>query len=361
MIYRRLGRTNLMVSTIGMGGGVFNLNKDPTLTVEEVNKVISYAVENGVNIIDTGKEYDEKFLSRALEGLKNKLKIATKSEAKDTKSMTKDVDDSLKKLGVGCIDIYQMHMVSSIEDLVHRIKNGVLEALDRAKREGKINFIGIFSHRIEVLIEAVKTNKFDVVTAVYNAGHTRAENLLKHVKRYDVGVIAAATLGNGVLVLPKYGDESYTSGAENMTAEKALKFVLSNKDISTALVGSRNLIHIKENVEIGKKDWNLSELERERIKNNIIEFLGKNFCRGCRYCEPCEAHGGSFPISDILKLKILYEKYGLKYFATNQYLVKKKVYNMPKCVECGKCEPKCPYGVPIVKELKEAREILGGK
>jgi predicted aldo/keto reductase-like oxidoreductase len=360
MILRKLEGTELKVSVLGLGGGVFNPHKDPNLTLKEAKEVISYAVKNGVNLIDTSKEYDEKFLSEAMGKNKQKLCIISKSEARNEESMLKDLEDSLQKLGKKYIEIYQLHMVNSVEDLDERIKNGVIKALQKAKRNGKIGYIGIFSHRIEVLQKAISTGYFDVFTCIYNAGHRLAENLFKIAKRKKVGIIAAAPFANGILVQPKVKDEVPNPGAEKMSAENALKFVLSNENISSTLVGSRNLSHAAENIEIAKKEWRLSKSERNEVCKNIQKFLGEKFCRGCRYCEPCEIFGGNLPISDILKLKLIYEKYGFKKFARWLFNLKVKSQNIPKCIDCGKCNTKCPYGIEISKELKEAFEILGG-
>ncbi len=359
MKYRELGKTGMKVSVIGLGGGVFNVNKDPTLTVKEARNVVSHAVENGINIIDTSKEYDEEFLSNVIDDLEDELKIITKSEARSRKKMKNDMKDSFDKMGKDFVDIYQLHMVNSIKDLNNRIDAGVLDVLKDAKRDGTIGHIGIFSHKIDVLKEAIKTDEFDVVTTLYNAAHTKSDELNSLGESFDVGLIAAAPLANGILVLPKYGRKSDVKGdVSQMNVESALKFVLSNKNFSTALVGSRNMPHIKENVKMGDINFDISQGERAEIERKVLEFLGEDFCRGCRYCEPCDVHGDKLPISDILKLKILYERYGLKNFAKNQYLMKKKVHGIPECTKCMKCEIKCPYNVPIVDELDDAIRLF---
>jgi predicted aldo/keto reductase-like oxidoreductase len=357
MEYRKLGK-NLRVSLLGMGGGVFNPHKDPNLRVEEAREVISYAVRHGVNLIDTGKEYDEEFLAKAMGRFSQRLHIITKSEARDENAMIHDIEDSLKKLGH--VDVYQMHMVASLDDLQERVENGVLRALQQAKERGRIRLIGIFSHRVEVLKRAVKLGRFDMITGLYNAGHTLAENLFKFAKRRGVDVVAAAPFANGILVLPKIEGEEPNPAAKVMTAENALKFVLSNKHISSVLTGSRRLEHVKENIEIAQKGWTLSDRERKRIIELIESFLGKNFCRGCRYCEPCRVFGGNLPISDILKLKMVYEKYGFTHFARWLFSLKVKCQGIKPCTGCGECEAECPYGVPISHELKEAFRLLGG-
>ena len=354
MKYRRLGRTNLKVSVIGLGGGALNPNKDPNLTLDEAKEVISYAVKNGVNFIDTGKEYGEKFISKAMGKEKDKLCISTKSEAKTKKEMLDDIKDSLKKLEVEKIDIYQMHMVESIEDLDKRIKQGVLDALKKAKSEGLIRFIGIFSHKIEVLIKAVKTGYFDVVLVLYNVGHRKAEELFDYTREHDVGVIVAAPFGGGVLIDPKF-NETANPKAKYMTSENALKFILSNKNVSTVIPGSRTLKEAKENIAAGNKDLNLSIEERGKIYERIKKFLGEDFCRGCRYCEPCDIYK-PLAISEILKSEILYKKYGYKIRPKIEYSELKVKGN--KCVKCGKCLPKCPYNLPISERILKTHKTL---
>jgi len=349
MNYRKLGRTNLKVSVIGLGGGALNPNKDPSLTLDEAKEVISYAVKNGVNFIDTGKEYDEEFISKAIG--KEKLHIATKSEAKTKKEMDEDIKDSLEKFGVESIDIYQMHMVESIKDLDKRIKNGVLDSLKEAKSKGLIKYIGIFSHKIEVLIKAVKTGYFDVVLVLYNVGHRKAEELFDYTKKYDVGVIVAAPFGGGILVDQRI-EEISNPKAKDMVAENALSFILFNENISTTIPGSRTLKEVKENIDVGNKNLNLSTRGvYEKVKN----FLGEDFCRGCRYCEPCDVCK-SLPISEILKLKILYEKYDYRIRPKIEYLELKVKGDV--CTQCGKCLSRCPYNIPISKLLLEAHKTL---
>ncbi|MEM5855511.1 MAG: aldo/keto reductase, partial [Candidatus Aenigmatarchaeota archaeon] len=164
MIYRKLGRTDLDVSLISLGGGVFNRNKDP---LEKTSEAINFAVENGINLIDIGKEYDEEFIGKAMGNNKKKIHIVARSEAKDGENLLNDIKDSINKLGVKPIPIYE----------VWKCNENILEALKKAKRMGLIKCAGIFNHRIDVVEKAIKTGEFEVTTILYNLVHRMAEKI----------------------------------------------------------------------------------------------------------------------------------------------------------------------------------------
>lgn len=351
MIYGKLGRTNLKVSAIGLGAGIFNPNKDRSITLEKASEAIKLATKNGINFIDMGKEYDEEFISKAMEGVREKVHVITRSESRNAKEMENDIKDSIKKLKVNP-DVYEI-MVNSAEDLRSRMKEGVIDALKEAKSKEKIRFIGIFSHKIEVLKEAIKTNEFDVVMTLYNAVHRKAEEIFPLKKKYNFGFIAAAPFATGILVNPKYDENVSVPGSEYMTVENALKFVLSSPHVDATVIGMKNLVHIQENIRIGTVEWKLTKKERDEIVKKVENFLGKNFCRMCRYCEGCQK-GLSVP--DILKLLIIASRYGYIKFAKWQYLLQTKRAN--DCDMCMECQKKCPYKLPIIRLLKSLHQVL---
>jgi predicted aldo/keto reductase-like oxidoreductase len=344
--YRKLGRTKLKVSLLGIGGGAFfGKNK----TAEQAKEVIKFGFENGINFIETAEDYDEKKIAPALEDIREKVIVASKSFSSNKKDMKKSIKNSLEKLHTDRLEIYMMHTVDSIESFNFRIKNGVLDALKEAKSEGIINWIGITSHRIPTLIEAIKTNEFDVVEAPYCIGATETEKLFEYTKEYDVGVIAMRPLGGGILI-----DRNNPKVAEFMNVKNALAYVLSNKNVSSALVGMSSVDHVKENVE-AIEFVNISESKRKKIEERVKNFLGPNFCRGCLACMPCDLHGWKFPIDQLLRMEIFYSKYNLK-DVREEY--KRMEVKIDACNKCGKCQLNCPYKVPIIKKLEKLNKIL---
>ena len=355
MKYRRLGRTNLKVSIIGQGGGVFT---DPRCSHEDVKKILRHAVSKGVNIVDTAENYDETKIGYALNNEKKKVHIFTKSCASQKREMEKAIKQSLVKFKRNKIDIYGMHNVSTNKELECRLK-GALPALKEARSKGLIDFIGISGHRIEVLIRAIKTNEFDVILVPYNLGHTLAEKLFPLAKEYDVGITIMKPLGGGFLVNPRIHGEKPYEGAEELTAENALKFIISNKQISSIFVGMREIDQVDEDTKIGDTDPNIPEVERKRLSERVRAFLGDDYCRSCKYCQPCEVNGWDLDIDQILRWEGFYIKYGYKEFTKKEYARLK--LKADACIGCGKCIPKCPYNIQIAKRLKRAHRILSGK
>jgi len=353
MIYRRLSRTNFKISVISLGGGPYRSNDLP---LKSIKATVQFAIKGGVNFIETAQDYDETKIGYSLEGLKRKnVYIATKSTTHDKSVMKQHILQSLKKLNIDYIDVYQLHSVNSKEELEFRIKHGALTAIKESQKERLINFIGISGHHIPTMIQAVKTDEFDMIQVPYNMGHVEAEKLLDVAEKYNVGVLAKKVLGGGFLVNPKIPGETHKSGSENMTVENAINFVLSDKRVSSALIGMRDKKQVEECIRAGNSNRALSYDEKQKITTFVNKFLGDDYCRTCKYCSPCSVHGWKFDIDGILRFEGFYSKYGYKSF--------KRAYQQLElkgdaCTGCRKCESKCPYGIKISERLRKAHELL---
>jgi predicted aldo/keto reductase-like oxidoreductase len=112
--------------------------------------------------------------------------------------------------------------------------------------------------------------------------------------------------------------------------------------------------HIEENLNVLNKKLNLTKREREKISKTMEEFLGKEFCRMCRYCEGCLPN---VSIADVLKLLTIAKNYGYTNFAKWQYsFFKDKMSNSD--IDLKRCEKICPYKLPIAKLLNELRKMV---
>ncbi|MEM5829498.1 MAG: aldo/keto reductase [Candidatus Aenigmatarchaeota archaeon] len=345
MIYRKLGKTGLKVSVLGIGGGAFfgsDKKKD------QVGKIIEYGFRNGITLIETAEDYGEEKIASFIEKIREKIILASKSFSSNKKDMEKSIKNSLRKLATNYIDIYMMHTVDSIESLNFRINNGVLSALKIAKSKGMIKYIGITSHNIPTLIEAVKTNEFDVIEVPYCIGASETEELFDYTKKYGIGVIAMRPLGGGILV-----DRS--KKIHFMNVKNALGYVLSNKNVASALVGVSSEAHLEENLK-AINSVNLSNFPRKVVEKKTKEFLGSNFCRGCLACMPCKVHGWSLPIDQLMRMEIFYFKYKILSVETDYKNLNLKASD---CTKCKECEKKCPYNVPIIKKMEKLERVFG--
>ncbi|TDT63738.1 aldo/keto reductase [Fonticella tunisiensis] len=335
MIYRELGKTGLKVSAVGFGGIPIQ-----RVAAEEAVKVIHRAEELGINFIDTARGYSvsEEYIGHALKGRRDKWIIATKSMERTREGMLKDIDISLKNLQTDYIDLYQIHNVKEMETYNQVVsKGGALKALVEAKKLGKIRHIGITAHSLDTLKVAIESGLFETVMYPYNIIERQAEGLFKRAKELNMGTIAMKPMAGGAL------NNGYL----------AVKFILQNENISVVIPGMATIKEVEENASPAE---NLTELtqEEERLCQKIASEMGETFCRRCGYCAPCP-QGIDIPFSFILKA--YYDNYDLKGWSMERYKGLKA--HASNCKECGICEGRCPYNLPIRSMLKEVRNTFG--
>lgn len=349
MLYRTLGRTGLKFSSIGIGAGAFNLAKDSSLDLDGARACVEACVNGGMNFIDIGKDYDEDVIFKVMDGFEGKLHKVCRSYAEDYKAMSNDIAESSKKLA-SKVDVYGMN-VNSMEELRSKLGNGVLESLQDAKRDGMIGFTCIFSHKVEVLDEAVKAGKFDVVMSVYNAVNRRCERMFALKEKHGFGFLAVSPFATGILVDPKYDENVRMPGSEFMNVSNALRFVLSSAGVDAVVVGMKTLQHATENIAAAASGFNATDAERVEISRKMEKFLGNDFCRMCRYCEGCQ----DFSIPDMLKLLTSSDRYGYVNFSKWKFAGAKKLIADK---DFSACENACPYKIPVGAKLLEMIDRL---
>jgi predicted aldo/keto reductase-like oxidoreductase len=173
-------------------------------------------------------------------------------------------------------------------------------------------------------------------------------------------------VGGGRLGAPTEQIQKLLPGKVVSSAEIALRFVFSNPNVACAISGMSTLEQIEENVRIASNTEPLTADERERMLVMLEENkrLKELYCTGCNYCMPCP---NDVNIPENFKYMNYHRIYGLTEYAKRYY--KKlgeegwwvKGQKAEKCIECGECEPKCPQKIPIIKQLKETAEVLGGE
>ncbi len=335
MEYRRLGKTDLKVSVIGFGG--IPVQRIDTTSAE---RVVERAVELGINFFDTARAYtdSEEKLGVALKAHRDQVIIATKSMARDKKSMAEDIDKSLRTMGVDYIDLYQMHNVKDKGTLEQVLGvNGALAALIEAKEKGRIRHIGVTGHIKGILLEILKTGEIETVQFPFNPVETDgAKDVIDLAGKMDAGIIVMKPLAGGALT----------------NAKLSLQYILEHP-VSVAIPGMDSLEQVEENAAVGNDLKPLTDQEREEL-DQIVGKLGTSFCRRCEYCLPCQQ---GIDIPSVFLFDGYYTRYDLKDWAIGRYQALK--VKADACVECGECEERCPYNLPIRAMLKEAARRLG--
>lgn len=333
---RNFGKTDMKIKRVGFGGIPIQ-----RITQEDTNKVIDELVNQGVNFIDTARGYtvSEEYIGSAIEGRRDKFYIATKSMSRNYEDMKKDIEISLKNLKTDYIDLYQIHNLK--EDEYNSIfdDNKAYRALLEAQKEGKIKYIGITSHSLETIKRAVEDEKFATIQFPYNIVEDQADEVFKMAHEKGIGTITMKPLAGGAI----------DDGA------LAIKYILSKDYIDVAIPGMNTVEQVIENVSV-VNDVSLNEDDNKKIEK-IRQELSGNFCRRCEYCMPCP---NNVNIPQNFLLEGYYTRYNLKEWALERYegLGNAKA---SECIECGTCESKCPYNLPIINMLKNACEKLENK
>ena len=334
MEYRILGKTGLKVSRMGFGG--IPIQK---IDAEGTKVLMQQLAAAGVNYIDTARGYtvSEEFLGYALEGIRDKFILATKSMARTREEMARDIDISLNNLRTDYIELYQVHNPSMEQLAQVTAPGGALEALMEAKAAGKIGHIGITAHSPVVFEKALELEWVETVMFPYNIVETHGEALMKKCVEKNIGFIDMKPLAGGAL--------------EDATL--ALRFLAKNDAVTVVIPGMAAPEEIRQNLAAMEDTAPLSDEEWNKIEE-IRKTLGTEFCRRCNYCAPCSV---GINIPNMFVFEGYLSWYGLEDWARGRYEAMGKTAS--DCVECGACETRCPYELPIRKMLKRVAANFG--
>lgn len=330
---RLLGNTGMKIKRVGFGGIPIQ-----RISQKDTNDVINELEKQGINFIDTARGYtvSEEYIGNSLEGRREKFFIATKSMSRSYESMKNDIEISLKNLKTDYIDLYQIHNLKSeeYEDIFNEDK--AYRALLEAKSEGKIKHIGITSHSLETIEKVVEDDKFETIQFPYNIVEDQADDVFKKANEKGIGIIVMKPLAGGAL------DD----------ATLAIKYILSKSYIDVAIPGMDSIEQVRQNTDV-LENLKLTQEDNEKIEE-IRKSLGNRFCRRCEYCLPCPV-GVNIPANFLLEG--YYTRYNLKDWAIQRYEATNG--KASECINCGLCETKCPYDLPIRDMLKDVANKLG--
>jgi predicted aldo/keto reductase-like oxidoreductase len=324
----RLGKTELMVTRIGFGGIPIQ-----RLTDDGAVEVVRRCIDLGINFIDTANGYttSEERIGKAVKGQRENLIIATKTGARDRKGAEEHLELSLKRLQTDYIDIYQFHGVSTEEHLKHVLEDGPYAVAEEAKKAGKIRHISVTSHSREIAMKAVETDMFESLMFPFNfIVNEPIDDLIPLCRKHDVGFIAMKPMAGGML--------------ENATI--AFKYLFTIPDV-VPLVGIEKVEEIEEIVKLVEGPQEMTETEKATMQQ-LIDELGTRFCRRCDYCQPCTV---GIPISMVMTSRSFFKRMPPGRFFGG--MVDGAMEKASECTECGECETRCPYNLPIREMLAE--------
>ncbi len=382
MIYRQLGRTGLVVSQLGFGAMRLPMkegNGSQAVDRELAIPMFQCAFEAGLNYIDTAVGYCNQDSQRAVgEAVRNwqeraeashpagaslPIVISTKNPyyGEDEKEWWTNLENSLERLEVGAIDIYNHHGINW-QRYQADIEPRVGKWMQKAKDQGLIKHICCSFHDSnEALVKLIDTGYVESITLQYNLLNRELEQGIAYAREKNTGIVvmgpvAGGRLGGSSEVLTKL-----IPGISRVP-ELALRFVLSNPNVTLALSGMSTMQQVEENTATASDQVSLSADDQQAIRLHAerLAEMAKLYCTGCKYCMPCAQEVN---IPHIFEMYNMGQVYGLWEVAREDYA---KFPDSPwiggkradECIECGDCEEKCPQHIQIREQLKAAHLAL---
>ena len=346
------------------------------IDMEETERQIKLAIEQGVNYFDTAYIYtgSEAALGEILErnGLRDQVNIATKLPhylIKNPAGLDRMFDEELRRLRTDHVDYYLMHMLNDIEAW-ERLKEMGIEAWIAAKKaSGQIRQVGFSYHgNTDMFCRIVDAYDWDFCQIQYNYldEHAQAGRRgLHHAHAKGLPVIIMEPLRGGKLVqyLPEKAKALFANyPVKRSPAEWGLRWLWNQEEVTVVLSGMNSDAMVRENIRTAS-GVQAGELrpEEEALYAQVVKAINENTkvgCTACGYCQPCPK-GVDIPGTFAIYNRWYAED---KAGAFKEYLkcttLRKNSTASSNCVGCGKCEKHCPQGIRIRKELKEAQKAL---
>lgn len=334
--------------TLGKTGITTPQNGFGALPVQRVEKqaavrLLRRAYDGGFRFFDTARAYSdsEEKLGEAFDGMRDKIYIASKTQAKTADKFWDDLHTSLRNLRTDHLDIYQLHCV----ERCYRPgdESGLYEALCEAKQQGKILHIGITAHRIGVAEEIAGSGLYETLQFPFNYLSTdRDVALVKKCAKNDVGFIAMKGLSGGLL-------NNY----------RACMAFMAQYDNVLPIWGIQREEELDQWLSCFDSTPVMDKKLQAIIDKDRAELLGE-FCRGCGYCMPCTV---GIQINQCARMSPMIRRSPSAQFLGEFWQT--EMNKIDSCINCRACLSRCPYELDIPallrRNLEDYRNILSGR
>ena len=338
MVQVTLGKTGITVEKNAFGALPIQ-----RISKEDAVKLLRKAYDNGVTFFDTARFYtdSEVKVGEAFNGMREKVYIATKTGATTVEGFWKDLHTSLGNVQTDYIDIYQFHNPSFCPKPGDG--TGLYEAMLEAKEKGMVRHIGITNHRLHVAREAIESGLYETLQFPFCYLATERDlEIVDACKEAGMGFIAMKALSGGLI-----------------TNSAAAYAFLAGFDHVLPIWGVQKESELDEFLSYIDTPPTMTDELKAVIEKDRTELLGE-FCRGCGYCMPCPV---GIEINNSARMSLMIRRAPSAAQLTEEW--QKKMLLIEKCLHCGQCKAKCPYGLDtptlLQKNLQDYKEILAGK
>ena len=381
MKYRELGKTGLLLSEIGLGCEGF-VDADDTLS----EKLFKIALANGVNCLDmyTPAPAAQRRIGRGIAPVRRQFflqghlctqwKNGQYEETRNLSEVKAAFEAMLRNLGTDYIDIGNLHYIDSMATWNTVLENGVMDYALELKKQGRIHYISMSSHNPIVALEAVKSGYLDALLfsinpcydllpgdedcetlwadesyekPLFNLDPVR-EELYETCQRLGVGITVMKAFGGGDLL-----SEEHSPAGKAMTAVQCLHYALTRPAVASVMCGAKS----EEDLEASLAYENASEEEKDYAATfaSFPKISWKGYCMYCGHCAPCPK---GIDVADVTKFLNLTKAQGMIPETVEQHYRVLSAH-AGDCIQCGQCEKRCPFEVPIRENMKAAKAVFG--
>ena len=364
LTWRTLGKTGLKVTSLSFG----------CMTTSDAS-VIQRAADLGIVHFDTARSYqsgnNERMVGAALKSRRKQVIISTKTRAETKQAALADLDTSLKELGTDYLDIWYLHQRNDPA----AVTDELLEVQRAAKQAGKIRFAGVSTHfnMDQMLPFLAKRGQTDVALTTYNfamrsvaeannakqdAPKTDMTAVIRDARKSGMGIVAMKALAGGTSRVER-GDRVYGANPQALVKQlkqegapvAAIKWVLRNDSVDTAIVCMANQEELDENLQAMAQTYTDKD---EKLLNAQLALIGPTYCRMCGACNGVCDKG--VPVPDMLRFASYADGYGQFAMARERYLELPENVRAIRCSDCATCSVDCPHGVRVRERVGQAQE-----
>lgn len=334
--------------TLGSTGITVNKNGFGALPIQRISResavtLARRAFDAGIRFFDTARYYtdSEVKLGEAFDGFREQLYLATKTGASTPEQFWSELNTSLKNLRTDYIDLYQFHNPAFCPKPGDG--SGLYEAMLEARAKGLVRHIGITNHRLNVAKEAILSGLYETLQFPFSyiSGAQELE-LVELCKTHGMGFIAMKALSGGLIT--------------NSAAAYAFQAQFDNV---LPIWGIQRESELAEFLSYIDQPPAMTEALRQVIARDREELCG-DFCRGCGYCMPCPV---GIEINNCARMSLMLRRAPSAAWLTPEW--QEKMRQIERCLHCGRCKGKCPYGLDtpslLAKNYRDYQQVLSGE
>jgi len=379
MIYRELGTTGLSLSEIGLGCEGF-LGKEDAFT----ESLFTYALEHGVNCMDlyspnpdlhrqVGKAICQKRSEFILQAhLCTVWENGQYRASRTLAEVRQSFETMLRNLGTDYIDIGMIHYVDSIDTWKQITENGIMEYALELKRQGIIRHIGLSSHNPVTALEAIHSGNIEVLMFSVNPCYDllpadedceqlwapesyeapllnlepKREELYETCQRMGIGITGMKVFGGGDLL------SEHSPAGKALTVPQCIHYALTRPAVASVMSGVRSMEELQATIAYERT----SQQERDyaSVFATLPRISWQGHCMYCGHCAPCPK---GIDVAAVTKFLNLAKAQGeVPETVREHYKDLKK--HADDCIACGACEKRCPFGVSVIENMKEAVRLF---